>query len=179
MSDEKIYPVSAGLKTSAHIDEAKYNAMYRRSIDDPEGFWGEIAKELHWFEPWEKVLEWNPPYAKWFVGGKLNVSYNCLDRHLDGPRRDQVALLWEGEPGDTRSYTYAELHAEVSKFANALKGLGVVKKSKKHEVIQFAPAEWAKAKAILDASREKQVSDAESKGVPARAILKAMGVAGG
>ncbi|MGD8320306.1 MAG: acetate--CoA ligase [Gemmatimonadota bacterium] len=101
--------------------------IYERAASDREAYWASWARELDWFEPWEKVLEWNPPYAKWFVGGKLNVSHNCLDRHLDGPRKDKVALLWEGEPGDARSYTYAELHTEVCRFANVLKGLGVTK----------------------------------------------------
>ncbi|HSG07616.1 MAG TPA: acetate--CoA ligase, partial [Longimicrobiales bacterium] len=101
--------------------------IYDRAAADREAYWAEWARELHWFEPWTKVLDWNPPFAKWFVGGKLNVSYNCLDRHLEGPRKNKVALVWEGEPGDERSYTYAELHREVSKFANALKGLGVAK----------------------------------------------------
>jgi acetyl-CoA synthetase len=99
--------------------------IYARATQDFEGFWAGWAKELDWIKPWEKVLEWNPPHAKWFVGGKLNVSANCLDRHLGGPRRDKRALVWEGEPGDQRTLTYAELHAEVGKFANVLKSLGV------------------------------------------------------
>ncbi len=98
-----------------------------RAAADREGYWAEWAAQLDWFEPWKKVLDWNPPYAKWFVGGKLNVSHNCLDRHLNGSRRDKAALIWEGEPGDTRTYTYTELHREVSKFSNVLKGLGVKK----------------------------------------------------
>lgn len=94
---------------------------------DPEGFWAEQAKaELDWFKPWDKVLEWNAPFAKWFIGGKLNISYNCLDRHVNAGRGDRTAILWEGEPdGDVRAVSYAELLAEVQKFANALKGLGV------------------------------------------------------
>jgi len=101
--------------------------IYERAAADPEGFWAEWAAKLDWFEPWHTVLEWNAPYAKWFLGGKLNVAHNCLDRHLNGPRANQEALIWEGEPGDTRTFTYSELHAEVSAFSNALKGLGVVK----------------------------------------------------
>ena len=92
-----------------------------------EDFWAGWADELDWFRKWDRVLEWNPPHARWFVGGKLNVCHNCVDRHLDGPRRDKPALVWEGEPGDRRTFTYAELAAEVGRFANVLKGLGVKK----------------------------------------------------
>jgi acetyl-CoA synthetase len=101
--------------------------IYDRAAKDPEGFWAGMAEELHWFKPWDKVLQWDPPFAQWFVGGKLNVSYNCLDRHLDGPRRNKAALIWEGEPGDWKVYTYWDLHREVCRFANALKSLGVEK----------------------------------------------------
>src|SRR6185436_16683296 len=91
-----------------------YRALYDRSVQDPEGFWGDIAsRELHWFEKWSKVLEWNPPFAKWFVGGKINASYNCLDRHLTTHRKNKVAILWEGEPGDQRMISYQELQAQV------------------------------------------------------------------
>ena len=101
--------------------------IYDRAAKDPEAFWAGMAKELHWFKSWDKVLQWDPPFAQWFVGGKLNVSYNCLDRHLDGPRRNKAALIWEGEPGDWKVYTYWDLHREVCRFANALKSLGVEK----------------------------------------------------
>ena len=102
-------------------------SIYERAASDPEAYWAEWAGELDWFEPWHTVLEWTPPYAKWFLGGKLNVSYNCLDRHLEAGHGDRPALIWEGEPGDERTFTYAELHAEVCRFANALLGLGVEK----------------------------------------------------
>jgi acetyl-CoA synthetase len=112
----------------AHVKSmAEYEALWKRSIEDPDGFWGEIAKDLVWFEPWKKVLEWNEPFAKWFVGGKTNVSYNCLDRHLTTWRKNKAALIWEGEPGDSRIFTYQQLHFEVCRFANALKELGVKK----------------------------------------------------
>jgi acetyl-CoA synthetase len=101
--------------------------IYERAEADREAYWATWAEQLDWFEPWHTVLEWTPPHAKWFLGGKLNVAHNCLDRHLHGPRAEQTALIWEGEPGDARTFTYAELHEEVSKFANALKGLGVAK----------------------------------------------------
>ncbi len=99
---------------------------YLTAADDRTGYWESWARELHWFEPWERVLDWQPPFARWFVGGKLNAAYNCLDRHL-ADRADKRAIVWEGEPGDVRTYTYRELHAEVSRFANALKELGVAK----------------------------------------------------
>ena len=105
----------------------EYDALYAKSIEDPEAFWAAAAKELHWFKPWDKVFEWNHPWAKWFVGGQMNLSYNCLDRHLDTPRRTKTALVWEGEPGDVRRLTYEELHSEVQRFAAALKALGIRK----------------------------------------------------
>ncbi|MCH6546987.1 MAG: acetate--CoA ligase [Gemmatimonadetes bacterium] len=102
-----------------------YRRLYRESLDSPDTFWSRVADELHWFKKWDKVLEWTPPHAKWFVGGQTNISFNCLDRHLDGPRADKKAIVWEGEPGDTRTLTYRQLHHEVCKFANVLKGLGI------------------------------------------------------
>src|SRR5947207_9927207 len=86
-----------------------------------------MAEELHWFKKWDRVLEWNVPHAKWFLGGKINLSYNCLDRHIATWRRNKAALIWEGEPGDKRTLTYQQLHAEVCKFTNALKALGIKK----------------------------------------------------
>jgi acetyl-CoA synthetase len=100
--------------------------MWNHAKDDPAGFWGETAKNLDWFQPWQKVLEGAMPETKWFVGGKLNVSYNCLDRHVATWRKNKAAIIWEGEPGDSRTLTYQELHREVCKFANVLKKLGVV-----------------------------------------------------
>jgi len=101
--------------------------VYRRADADPQAFWAGWARELEWFEDWKEVLRWNPPHAEWFVGGKLNAAHNCLDRHLSGSRRTKTALIWEGEPGEQRRYTYEELHREVSRAANALKALGVGK----------------------------------------------------
>jgi acetyl-CoA synthetase len=104
---------------------AKDGEIYTRAAADPAAFWAEWARELDWFEEWSRVLEWDPPRARWFSGGTLNVAYNCLDRHLSGPRRNKAALVWEGEPGDTRTYTYWDLHREVGRFANVMKSLGV------------------------------------------------------
>jgi len=103
----------------------QYRELFDRAATDPDGFWGEIARTLHWFEPFGTVRDWQPPDVKWFVGGKTNLAYNCLDRHLSGARRNKAAFIWEGEPGDRCTYTYAQLHREVCKFANALLSLGV------------------------------------------------------
>ena len=130
MSEEKVYPVSAETAAQAHIDAARYQEMYQRSVDDPDGFWGDAAEEfLTWSKKWDKVSEWdfNEPNIKWFQGGKLNVSYNCLDRHLE-TRGDQTALIWESDdPNQDKKITYRELHTEVCKFANVLKERGVKK----------------------------------------------------
>jgi acetyl-CoA synthetase len=120
------FPPSADFTAKARLrDPAEYQRLYRRSIDDPEGFWGETARaELAWTKPFTKVVSWNLPWAKWFEDGELNLSANCLDRHL-ATRGDQAAIIWEGEPGDGQTLTYRQLHAEVCRAANALKQLGV------------------------------------------------------
>ncbi len=126
LKETRLFPPPAEFAKHAHVKSlAEYESQYRRSIDDPEGFWAEHAQDLHWFKTWDKVLEWNEPFAKWFVGAKTNLSYNCLDRHLTTWRKNKAALIWEGEPGDSRVLTYQELHREVCKFANVLKALGV------------------------------------------------------
>jgi acetyl-CoA synthetase len=102
-------------------------AIYAEAERDPEAFWARFAEELEWIKPWDQVLDWQPPHARWFVGGKLNASVNCLDRHVRGPRRNKAALIWEGEPGDRRTLTYYDLYRDVSAFANVLKSLGVAK----------------------------------------------------
>ncbi len=130
MSNSKVYPVPPDTAAKAYIDSAKYNEMYQHSINDPDGFWAEQAKEfLTWSKPWTKVSEWDfhRGHIRWFEGAKLNVSYNCLDRHLE-TRGDQIAIIWEGDdPSEDRKITYRQLHAEVSKFANVLKSRGVKK----------------------------------------------------
>jgi acetyl-CoA synthetase len=104
----------------------QYLGLVAKAEADPEGYWAEHAqRELHWFKPWDKVLDWQLPFAKWFVGGKINASYNCLDRHLTTWRRNKAALIWEGEPGERRTLTYQQLHHEVCKFASVLRSLGV------------------------------------------------------
>ncbi len=130
MSESKLYDVPADVAARAYINNDKYNEMYQRSISNPEGFWAEQAEEfIDWIKPWTKVWDWDFDDAtiSWFEGAKLNVSYNCLDRHLES-RGDQIAIIWEGDdPGVDRKITYRELHAEVCKFANALKSRGVKK----------------------------------------------------
>ncbi len=127
MQEDRLFAPSEQFAQQAVIGSLEaYQELYDRAKADPEAFWGELAREeLHWFEPFETALEWNEPFAKWFVGGKTNVSYNCLDAHLSGPTRNKAAIIWEGEPGDQRTLTYQQLHREVCKFANVLKGLGV------------------------------------------------------
>ncbi len=121
-----VYPPSEDFVSKAHVKGMDgYLDLYRRAEQDPEKFWGEFtAENIHWFEKWSRVLEWDAPFAKWFTGGKTNISYNCLDRHLTTHRKNKVAILWEGEPGDQRFLTYQELHRLVCRFANVLKSRG-------------------------------------------------------
>ncbi len=123
----KFAPSPAFVRQAAVKGQAEYEALYRRAEQDPEGFWGDCARELAWSKPFGKVLDWQYPFAEWFVGGEINAAWNCLDRHLTGARRNKVALIWEGEPGDSRVLTYQMLAMEVARCANALKELGVHK----------------------------------------------------
>ena len=124
LQEERSFPPPPEFSARANIRDPR---VYEEADGDYEGFWDRWAEELDWFRKCDRVLEWDPPFAKWFVGGKINVSYNCLDRHLKGPRRNKAALVWEGEPGDWKVYTYWDLHREVCRFANGLKSLGVKK----------------------------------------------------
>ncbi len=124
----RVIPPSEEFSAKAHIrTQEDYDALYKRSIENPEEFWAAAANELHWFEPWQKVLEWNPPWAKWFVGGKMNLSYNCLDLQVERGRGEKTAILWEGESGEVRRFTFSELLDQVQRFANVLRGMGVKK----------------------------------------------------
>jgi acetyl-CoA synthetase len=126
LRENRVFPPPAEFAAEAHIKSLEqYEAMYRRSVDDPKAFWAEAAGELDWFAPWTEVQTGDISHATWFTGGKLNLCHNCVDRHANGARRDKVALLWEGEPGEVRKLTYGELHAQVQRFANVLKGLGI------------------------------------------------------
>ncbi len=128
LNEQRVFEPSEEFRSKAHIKSlAEYEALYKEAQDNPEKFWAKIAQELHWFKPWDRVLEWNLPFAQWFVGGQLNISYNCLDRHVATWRKNKAAILWEGEPGDSRTFTYQQLLREVSKCANVLKSLGVKK----------------------------------------------------
>ncbi|MBI3931959.1 MAG: acetate--CoA ligase [Acidobacteria bacterium] len=128
LKESRIFEPPSTFRQAAHVKSLEeYRALYRRSVDEPEAFWGEQAESLRWSKRWERVLEWDPPFASWFVGGCLNLSENCLDRHVATWRKNKAALVWEGEPGDTRVLTYHDLLREVCRFANVLKALGVVK----------------------------------------------------
>ena len=126
LTESRKFPPPAEFSARAWVKNFdEYQALCKRAEADPDAFWAECARNLHWFKPFSKTLEWNFPNAKWFVGGTINAAYNCLDRHLDGPRRNKAALIWEGEPGDSRVLTYQMLADEVGRCANALKSLGV------------------------------------------------------
>ena len=130
MEEKRVFKPSKELSQQAYIKSmAQYKKIYQKSIEDPAAFWGEMAEQLDWFKKWDKVLAEDFADAKheWFVGGKLNVSYNCIDRHLTTPRKNKAAFIWEGDIGDTRTLTYQQLYYEVNKFANVLKKLGVKK----------------------------------------------------
>ena len=126
LRESRLFPPAAEFTAQANIaSEEEYQQMWQRAKDDPAGFWGEMAENLHWFRKYDKVVDGDMPDTKWFVGGKLNASYQCLDRHLSSWRKNKAAIIWEGEPGDTRVLRYQDLHREVCKFANVLKRLGV------------------------------------------------------
>src|SRR5262249_54147233 len=117
LHEERAFEPSKEFRAQAHVNSVEqYERMYKESMEDPDKFWDGVASELHWFKKWDKVLEWNSPWAKWFVGGQINLSYNCLDRHAQTWRKNKAALVWEGEPGEVRILTYQQLHREVQKF---------------------------------------------------------------
>jgi acetyl-CoA synthetase len=124
LQEDRTFPPPDSMRAHAHVRD---ESVYALAEKDPEFFWASFASELEWFTPWSKVLEWKPPHAKWFLGGTLNASVNCVDRHVRGARRNKAAIIWEGEPGDRRTLTYFDLYRQVSQFANVLKSLGVKK----------------------------------------------------
>ena len=124
LQEERSFPPPPAFAAAANLSDP---AIYERAAQDPAAFWAGLAEELHWFRPWDSVLDWQPPFAQWFIGGKLNAAYNCLDRHIAAGRRNKAAIVWEGEPGDWKVYTYFDLYREVCQFANGLKSLGVGK----------------------------------------------------
>src|SRR3989441_13277432 len=121
--EERVFPPPPKFAAQAHIKSMEeLEALRAEASADPEKFWARFAEsELHWFKNWDTVLKWEPPHAEWFAGGKINITYNCLHRHLSTWRRNKAALIWEGEPGETRTLTYQQLHTEVCRFANVLK----------------------------------------------------------
>ncbi len=151
LQEKRVFRPDRGFSRRAHIQSmAQYREMYEESVQKPARFWGRVANEFHWFAKWKRVLEWREPHAKWFVGGRTNISYNCLDRHLSTWRKNKAALIWEGEPGDSRILTYQELHREVCRFANAMKGVGI---GKGDRVIIYMPQTPEAAIAMLACAR--------------------------
>ncbi len=126
LNEHRLFPPPPEFAANAHIKSfEEYERLYAEAAADPEGFWAKQAESLDWFRKWDTVLEWNEPFAKWFVGGKINIAYNCLDRHITTWRKNKAAIIWEGETGEIKTITYLQLHGEVSRFANVLKSLGV------------------------------------------------------
>ncbi|MDQ6671206.1 MAG: AMP-binding protein, partial [Chloroflexota bacterium] len=124
LQEDRRYPPSDDFKANANWNDPR---IYERAEADPEAFWAEQAQAIDWFKPWDTILEWTPPSAKWFVGAQVNASYNCVDRHVKSWRRNKAAIVFEGEPGDTRVLTYRDLYREVNRAAAALRRLGVKK----------------------------------------------------
>ncbi|HLD69589.1 MAG TPA: AMP-binding protein, partial [Candidatus Omnitrophota bacterium] len=122
LTENRIFKPSQKFKEQAHITDTK---IYEKAKKNPQAFWAKQSQALDWFQEWNKILDWKPPFAKWFVGGKLNACYNCVDRHIESKTRNKAALIWEGEPGDQRTLTYYDLYREVNKLANVIKSLGV------------------------------------------------------
>jgi acetyl-CoA synthetase len=136
LQEQRVFPPAAEFSAAAHVKSMdEYRKLYRESLDHPEAFWGALGEKLHWFKKWDKVLDWKPPYGRWFINGKLNVAYNCLDAQIQAGRGDKTAILWEGEPeaggahtgGEVRRISFKQLSEQVGKLANALKKLGVKK----------------------------------------------------
>jgi acetyl-CoA synthetase len=149
--ESRVFPPPAEFAAASHVKSfEEYEKVYAEAAENPEKFWADAAESLHWFKKWETVLEWNEPHAKWFAGGTLNVSFNCIDRHLNGSRRNKAAFIWEGETGETRTITYQQLHTEVCKFANVLKKLGIEKGDR---VALYMPLVPELATAMLSCAR--------------------------
>ena len=169
LNENRVIKPSQKFSRSARIGSlAEYKRLYKESINSPAKFWGREAGELTWKKKWSKVLEWKAPFAKWFTGGKINAAENCVDRHLDGPRRNKAAIIWEGEPGEIRTLTYAQLHKEVCKFANVLKAQGIKKRDR---VIIYMPMVPEAAIAMLACARIGAVHSVVFGGFSAASIL--------
>ncbi|MCC6353863.1 MAG: acetate--CoA ligase [Verrucomicrobiae bacterium] len=169
LKERRVFRPHRAFASKAQIRSmAQYRRMWRESVQHPERFWGRAAKEhIAWFKAWRKVLDWKPPFAQWFVGGKLNVSHNCIDRHATGPRRNKAAILWEGEPGDSRTITYGQLHREVCLFANVLKKHGIAEGDR---VMIYMPMVPEAAIAMLACARIGAVHSVVFGGFSAQAL---------
>ena len=151
LNENRVFPPPPEFASKALLGNAdEYERLLADAAADPASFWAEQAEHLDWFKKWDTVLEWNEPHAKWFVGGKLNIAYNCLDRHLSTWRKNKAAIIWEGEPGEIKTLTYQQLHSEVCKFANVLKKLGVISGDR---VALYMPLVPALAVAMLACAR--------------------------
>ncbi|MGH7195051.1 MAG: AMP-binding protein, partial [Candidatus Saccharimonadales bacterium] len=152
LREKRVFPPRPAFSKTALVPSFKaYERIYKEALRSPEKFWAKQAAELlDWFKPWKTTLVWKPPFATWFAGGKINASYNCLDRHLATWRKNKAAIIWEGEPGDVRTLTYGQLHSEVCRFANAIKQKGVKKGDR---VIIYMPMVPELAIAMLACTR--------------------------
>ena len=152
-----------------------YDAVYRRSIQDPEGFWAEVASELHWYKPWDQVFQWDYPSFQWFLGAKCNITYNCLDRHLDSERKNKAAFIWLGEDGSERVFTYGRLAQMVNRFANGLRSLGIGKGDRVVIYMPLTPEGGAPLLScrLLSPAAPRGVGPAAGAGSPAPAVLPA------
>src|SRR5437879_2666939 len=119
--EDRKFEAPSEFAQQAHIKSLEeYERIYKESVEQPEKFWGRVARELYWFKPWDRVLEWNPPAVKWFVGGQINISYNCLDRHVQTWRKNRAALIWEGEPGEIRTFSYQRSEEHTSELQSPM-----------------------------------------------------------
>ena len=169
LNENRVIKPQKEFSRSARIGSlAEYKRLHKESISSPSKFWGREAGDLTWRKKWSKVLEWKAPFAKWFKGGKINAAENCVDRHLDGPRKNKAAIIWEGEPGEIRTLTYAQLHTEVCKFANVLKARGIKKRDR---VIIYMPMVPEAAIAMLACARIGAVHSVIFGGFSATSIL--------
>ncbi|MBL8006457.1 MAG: acetate--CoA ligase [Ignavibacteria bacterium] len=166
--ENRLFKPKKSFSSQAYIKSfQQYKKSYEKSIKDPEKFWGKIAEELHWFKKWNRVLKWKAPHSQWFAGGKINLSYNCIDRHVTGNRKNKVALFFEGEHGDTKTLTYNQLYTEVNKFSNVLKNLGIKKGDR---VVIYMPMIPEAVTAMLSCARIGAVHSVIFGGFSAHAI---------
>ncbi|HCA43763.1 MAG TPA: acetate--CoA ligase [Bacteroidetes bacterium] len=167
--EKRLFKPSKNFSENAYIKKfSEYEKLYKSSIKNPDKFWSSVASELHWFKKWKKVSSWKAPHCKWFTGGKINLSYNCLDRHIENGRKNKVALFFEGEPGDTRTLTYYQLYIEVNKFANVLKNNGIKKGDK---VCIYMPMVPEAVIAILACARIGAVHSVVFAGFSSQALI--------